>query len=97
MPNEQKQPLSNRSWFVSIGVFMISQILFLLMEQLGWIPNYREVDGKLIGKVTELPFFTQWFQFYETQWFNILTLFFAVFVIFHIITSVVKYMLLQFK
>ena len=93
MKKTTKKPLYNRTWFISIGVFIIVQILFLLMEKTGWIPKYRDIDGKLLGKLTELSLFKQWFQIYDTQWFNILTLIFALAVLLELIRTAVKFIL----
>lgn len=90
MRTQHKKPFYKLSWFVSIAVFCIVQLLFLLMEKTGWIPNMREFDGKLLGKVTELDFFKEWFQFYETQWFNLFTVFSALFVILQLAASAMK-------
>ena len=91
MPSQSKTPLYNRTWFVSIMVFFIVQILFVFMEKTGWIPRYRSLDGKLLGKVTELQIFKEWFQFYETPWFNLLTLFFFLLVVVQLSVSAIKY------
>ncbi|MCH7321529.1 YfzA family protein [Solibacillus sp. MA9] len=97
MRKQQKTPFYNRAWFVSIAVFCIVQLLFFAMEKTGWIPNLRDFDGKLLGKVTELHFFKEWFQFYETQWFNLFTLFLAFFVVLQFVGSAVKGISLKLK
>jgi hypothetical protein len=92
-----KKPFYNHPLFVSIGVFIIAQILFSLMEKTGWIPKHRDLDGKFVGnlleKITELSFFKQWFLIYDTQWFNISTLFFALIVVIELIRSTVMFAL----
>ena len=52
MSAKQKKPFYNRAWFVSIAIFFIVQVLFIFMEKTGRIVRYREIDGKLLGKVT---------------------------------------------
>ena len=94
---EQRKPFYNRAWFVSIGVFCIVQLLFIFMEKTGWIPNYRDFDGKLFGKITELHLFKEWFQFYETQWFNLFTLFAALYVVIQLVSSAMKGISLKLK
>ena len=93
MKKTAKKPFYNRPWFVSIGVFIIAQLLFIFMEKTGWILKFRDVDGKLIGnlleKLTELSLFKQWFQIYDTQWFNIISLIFALIVVIELIRSAV--------
>ena len=95
MNAKQKTPFYNRAWFVGIAIFFIVQILFIFMEKTGWILKFRDLDGKLLEKVTQLPIFKEWFQLYETEWFNILTLFFAFFAIIQVIGSTVKYLLVK--
>lgn len=101
MKKTTKKPFYNRPWFVSIGVFIIAQMLFMLMETTGWIPKHRDLDGQFVGnlldKLTELSFFKQWFQIYDTQWFNISTLFFALFVVIELIRTAVKYIAIHLK
>jgi magnesium-transporting ATPase (P-type) len=92
MSAKQKKPFYNRAWFVSIALFFIVQALFIFMEKTGWIPRYRDIDGKLLGKITELHFFKEWFQFYKTEWFNIISLLFALYAIIQIIVSTIKYL-----
>ena len=95
MKKTTKKPFYNHPLFVSISVFIIVQILFSLMEKTGWIPKYRDIDGKFVGnlveKLTELSFFKQWFQLYDTQWFNITTLILALAVLIELIRTVVKF------
>ena len=96
-----KKPFYNHPLFVSISVFIIAQILFSLMEKTGWIPKQRDLDGKFLGnlleKLTELSFFQQWFQIYDTQWFNVSTLFFALVVLLELGRNIVKLIVIQFK
>ena len=97
MSAKQKMPFYNRSWFVAIAIFFIVQLLFTFMERTGWIPKFRDFDGKLLEKVTQLPIFKEWFQLYETEGFNILTLFFAFFAIIQVVGSTVKYLLMKIR
>ena len=95
MNAKQKTPFYNHAWFVAIAIFFIVQILFIFMEKTAWILKFRDLDGKLLEKVTQLPIFKEWFQLYETEWFNILTLFFAFFAIIQVVGSTVKYLLVK--
>lgn len=71
-------PFLKRFWVSSIGVFLLSQIIFITFEATGWIPNYRDIDGTLFGRITESSIFREWFTFYETPHFNLLTVFFCI-------------------
>lgn len=69
-----------KAWVSSVGVFVLSQIVFIIFEKTGWTPNYKEFDsGTLFGKILESPIFTDWFAFYEKPHMNLLTVFFAIF------------------
>jgi len=72
-------PFWKRSWVSFIGVFLLSQIIFIICEATGWIPNYRDIDGTLFEKIAESSIFRKWFTFYETPHFNLLTVFFGIF------------------
>ncbi|MED4718371.1 YfzA family protein [Bacillus badius] len=36
----------------------MSQIIFITFETTGWLPNYREIDGTLFGRITEWSVYT---------------------------------------
>ena len=91
MSDKQKRvPFLRRYWVSAIGVFLLSQIIFITFEATGWLPNYREIDGTLFGKITESAIFTEWFTFYETLQLNLLTVFFGVFFLVPGIISALK-------
>lgn len=92
MENKQKRvPFLKKYWVSSIGVFLLSQIIFIAFETTGWIPKYREIDGTLFGKIAESSFFIEWFTFYETVHFNLLTLFFVIFFLVPGLISAIKH------
>ena len=79
MANKQNPiPFWKKTWVSFIGVFLLSQIIFIICEATGWIPNYRDIDGTLFGRITESSIFREWFTFYETPNFNLLTVFFGI-------------------
>lgn len=79
MANKQHHiPFLKKTWVSSIGVFVLSQIIFMILEATGWIPNYRDISGTLFGRITDSPIFNEWFTFYETKNFNLLTIFFGI-------------------
>ncbi|RDW14951.1 YfzA family protein [Oceanobacillus chungangensis] len=91
MAGKQKRvPFLKRYWVSSIGVFLLSQIIFIIFEATGWILNYRDIDGTLFGRITESSIFIEWFTFYETPQFNLLTLFFGIFFLVPGIISAIK-------
>lgn len=62
-----------KTWVASIGVFILSQLLFKTLETTGWIPNLKEIDGTVWGKIDQMHLFNKFFGFYETPHFNIMT------------------------
>ncbi|GIP20713.1 YfzA family protein [Paenibacillus sp. J22TS3] len=77
-------------WVSSIGVFLLSQIFFISSEATGWILNYRDPDGTIFGRILNTSIFTEWFNFYETPQYNLLTVFFGIFFLVPGIISVFK-------
>ena len=79
MANKQNAiPFYKRAWVSSIGVFLLSQIIFIIWQTTGWMPKFKEIDGTVFGKITESSFFKEWLTFYEIPWFNLITVFFAI-------------------
>lgn len=78
LDNKKKESILFLSWVSSIGVFLLSQIIFITFEATGWIPNLKDIDGTLFGRITESSIFREWFSFYETTYFNLLTVFFGI-------------------
>ena len=72
-------PFLKRYWVSSIGVFLLSQIFFIISEATGWKLNYRDTDGTILGRILDTSIFAEWFNFYETSQYNLLTVFFCVF------------------
>ncbi|MCA1295165.1 YfzA family protein [Paenibacillus sp. alder61] len=83
-------PFLKRYWVSSIGVFLLSQIFFMISEATGRKINYRDTDGTLLGKILNTPIFAEWFNFYETPQYNLLTVFFCIFFLFPGIISAIK-------
>ena len=80
MVDKQKNPIPflKKSWVSLIGVFLLSQIIFITFEVTGWMPNMKDIDGKLFGRIAESSIFSEWFAFYETSHFNLFTVFFGI-------------------
>ncbi|MEN1987645.1 MULTISPECIES: YfzA family protein [Paenibacillus] len=83
-------PFLKRYWVSSIGVFLLSQIFFLTSEATGWKLNYRDTNGTIFGRILDTPIFTEWFNFYETPQYNLLTVFFGIFFLVPGLVSVIK-------
>ncbi|WP_460011440.1 YfzA family protein [Lysinibacillus sp. CTST325] len=63
-----------RKWIINVGYFIILNLIFLIVD--GKPPIIDLEFGNLGNKVLQTNLFTNWFNFYETQFFNIV-LFFA--------------------
>ncbi|NGZ75258.1 YfzA family protein [Saccharibacillus alkalitolerans] len=83
-------PFLKRYWVSSIGVFLLSQIFFMGSEAAGWILRYRDPEGTVFGKILNSSLITEWFDFYETPQYNLLTVFFGLFFLLPGIISAVK-------
>ena len=70
--------LFKRKWFSLICIFLLSQLIFITFEAIGWLPNLKDIDGTLFGTIAESSTFNEWFSFYETPHFNIFTAFFGI-------------------
>ncbi|ATP39797.1 hypothetical protein CSE16_06860 [Solibacillus sp. R5-41] len=63
-----------KKWIINIGYFVILNLIFIIVDGTPLITDFGFGDfGK---RVLQTGFFTNWFNFYETQFFNIV-LFFA--------------------
>ncbi|MEM5599433.1 YfzA family protein [Niallia circulans] len=66
-----------------MGIFywcicIVTNILFS-SEATGWILKYRDMDGTIFGKLLDSFIITEWFNFYKTPQYNLLTVFLASF------------------
>ncbi|MBC5638346.1 hypothetical protein H8S33_16320 [Ornithinibacillus sp. BX22] len=94
---QNSRPFWRESWVSSIGVFILSQLIFITLEATGWMPNYRDMDGKLLGNIMEAAFFKEWFTYYETPHLNLLTLFFGIAFLIPGIIGAIRYVIRKQK
>lgn len=91
MTNHQKKtPFLKRKWVSLIGPFIVSQLIFITFEKTGWQPNYRDMDGTLLGRIAESPVFNALFSFYETPIHNLVTVFLGLMLLVPGIIALVK-------
>lgn len=74
---QQKNSFLNIPWVASIGVFVLSQIIFILFEVTGWSLRYRELSG-VFEKISESVLFKEWLNFYSIPQQNLITFIFAI-------------------
>ncbi|MEC2491987.1 YfzA family protein, partial [Bacillus cereus] len=53
------------------------QLLFILCEITGWVPNFRP-GGEFFNRKLNSQLFTEWFTLYTIPQFNVFTAFFAI-------------------
>ena len=90
MADNKRTPFLKKYWVSSIGVFILSQIIFITFEAIGWTPNYKDIDGTIFGRIAESSLFKEWLTFYETPQLNLLTVFFGVFFLIPGIINLIK-------
>lgn len=78
MQNKNRKSIIQKSWFQGILAFCFVQVLFIIMELTGWIPNLKDFDGKLFGNIMNSGIINDWFTFYNTEFFNLITVFLGV-------------------
>lgn len=81
MKNTTNESFFKKNWFQGILAFCCVQIVFLAMEWTGWIPKYRDFDGKFLGNLIEVLQINEWATFYQTTFFNLVTVIFGIVVL----------------
>ena len=69
----------NKKWVASLGVFILSQLIFIGFELIGWHPAFRDINNALLQKLMNSVLLEEWLNFYEVKNLNLLTLFFIIF------------------
>ena len=92
-----KAPVSffRKTWFQSIVAFFFVQVAFIIMDVTGWVPKLRDFDGKLIGNLLDSFIVKEWFNFYHTAFFNLVTVFLGVVIICEISFILLKSLILK--
>ncbi|MGE7022190.1 YfzA family protein [Solibacillus cecembensis] len=54
MQNKSRVSIFRENWFQGIFAFCFVQVVFILMELTGWIPNVKDFDGKLFSNIINL-------------------------------------------
>jgi YfzA-like protein len=62
-----------RKWIFNVGYFIILNLIFIIVDDTPLIKDFSFGDfGK---RALQTDFFTNWFNFYETPFFNVVLLF----------------------
>ncbi|WP_242144341.1 MULTISPECIES: YfzA family protein [unclassified Bacillus cereus group] len=86
---KKEHPNRRRDWMLTLGAFLVLQLIFIVCDSFSWSPNFKE-GGALFKKISNSKFFTEWFTPYKTSQFNIFTAFFAITLLPHALISAIK-------
>lgn len=70
-----------RNWIITLGLFLIVQLIFMAVDGTSWEPNIRDsndIAGRFFRWVLQLEFFTERFTPYSYPYFNLITLVFII-------------------
>ena len=71
-------PVRTRSWIIPLVTFIVLQLILILIDISPWTPNFRDLDGRIFGRILNSQFFTEWITFYSIPEFNLCAVFFAI-------------------
>lgn len=86
---KKDRPSRVRDWMLTLGAFLVLQLIFIVCDISSWSPNFKE-GGELFKRISDSKFFTEWFTPYKTSQFNIFTAFFAITLLPHALISAIK-------
>ena len=91
MGNEVKDSVLSKNWLKAIIGFSALQLVFIILEWIGWIPNVKDFEGNFLDNISQLLGIYEWATFYETSFFNVVTVYTGIILIlgifFQIMTS----------
>lgn len=64
----EKTKETGKQTIITIGGFILAQIIFILLDGTGWEPRVRDTD--LINRILNAKLFTEYFHFYSYPFFN---------------------------
>ncbi|MFP7493388.1 YfzA family protein [Terribacillus saccharophilus] len=62
-----------RSWIISIGIFLLVQVIFFLVDGTVWEPNINDSNDffpRMFRSILDWELFTEWFTPYSYPFFN---------------------------
>ena len=92
-----KAPVSifRKTWFQTFVAFFFVQLAFIVMDVTGWVPKLRDLDGKFVGNLMDSFIVKEWFNFYHTAFFNLVTVFFVVVIICELSFTLLKSLIVK--
>ncbi|WP_040983202.1 YfzA family protein [Oceanobacillus jeddahense] len=74
---------------VTVGILILVQIIFILLDGTGWEPNVRDTD--FINNILNAKLFTEYFHFYSYPFFNFVTFLQLVAVIICVLAEILSF------
>ncbi|OPA73646.1 hypothetical protein BVG16_27990 [Paenibacillus selenitireducens] len=79
-----------KDWMLTLGAFLVVQLLFIVLDNSSWSPFKEFSEGGLFDRLSDMKFFTEWFTPYKTKEFNLFTVLFAIIFLPAAIMSAIK-------
>lgn len=90
MHNEIKDSVLSKNWLQAIIGFTVLQLVFIILEWIDWIPNVKDFEGNFLDNVSQFLRINEWATFYETPFFNIMTVYIGIILVLGIIYQIVS-------
>ena len=84
---KKDRPSRIRSWIITLGVFFIVQLVFIIVDGTSLEPNIND-SGNIAGRVLESGLFTKWITPYDFPFFNMATMVFVIAIFAKAVTAI---------
>lgn len=79
----------SRDWLKALGVFIVVQLIFIVLDNLSWQMTFREFhEGGLFDRLSETKLFSA-FTLYNTPHYNFFTVLFAILLLLYALISII--------
>jgi hypothetical protein len=62
-----------RTWLINIGFFLVLNLILAIVDNTPFVNDFE--FGSFGNEILQTEFFTEWFNFYSTSFFNVVLLF----------------------
>jgi YfzA-like protein len=95
LTDKQKKGYLNRIrwWSIALGIFIIVQLTFLIIDGTSFEPNLNDSDnifGRYANWILESKLFNEWITLYSFPWFNLVTIVFIIFLLANAVTDILS-------
>lgn len=73
---------------IGLSIFIVTQIIFNLLDGTGWEPNVRDTD--IINRILNAKLFTEYFHLYSYPFFNFVTFVFLIAIFLNVLADVLS-------